>query len=67
LKKENAILKISNQTDLNTRVLSLEQRIMDAEADKDKFKAKVELKEQRIKDMENEIEFLRTQAEMQSD
>ncbi len=40
---------------------------MDAEADKDKFKAKVELKEQRIKDMENEIEFLRTQAEMQSD
>jgi len=45
LRKENNILKISNLNELNTNILTLEQRITDANAERDAFKAKVELKE----------------------
>ena len=45
LRKENNILKISNLNELNTNILTLEQRITDANAEKEALKAKVELKE----------------------
>jgi len=63
LRKENAILKISNLNELNTNILTLEQRVADANAERDKFKAKVELKETRIRTLEAELEVLRGQVE----
>ena len=59
MRKENAILKISNLNELNTNILTLEQRVVDANAERDKFKAKVELKETRIRTLEAELDVLR--------
>ena len=63
LRKENAILKISNLNELNTNILTLEQRVADANAERDKFKAKVELKETRIRTLEAELDVIRAQVE----
>ena len=63
MRKENAILKISNLNELNTNILTLEQRVADANAERDKFKAKVELKETRIRTLEAELDVIRAQVE----
>ena len=63
LRKENSILKISNLNELNTNILTLEQRVADANAERDKFKAKVELKETRIRTLEAELDVIRAQVE----
>jgi SMC interacting uncharacterized protein involved in chromosome segregation len=65
LRKENNILKISNLNELNTSILTLEQRITDANAERDAYKAKVELKESRIKTLQSEIDILRGQVEQE--
>lgn len=59
LRKENSILKISNLNELNTNILTLEQRITDANAERDVYKAKAELKEQRIKTLQCDLDILR--------
>jgi chromosome segregation ATPase len=65
LRKENNILKISNLNELNTSILTLEQRITDANAERDAYKAKVELKESRIKTLQSELDILRGQVEQE--
>ncbi len=63
LRKENSILKISNLTELNTSILTLEQRLTDANAERDRVKVKLELREQRIRTLETELDVLRGQVE----
>lgn len=63
LRKENSILKISNLNELNTNILTLEQRITDANAERDRFKVKLEMKDQRIRTLETELDIIRGQVE----
>jgi hypothetical protein len=45
------------------RIISLEHKVFDIEAEKDKLKAKIEIKDQTISEKETELEVLRGQLE----
>lgn len=59
LENENQILKISNKNELNTKVLEMESEIFELNKDREKLKQQNDLKDQKIKLLEDEIDGLR--------
>lgn len=67
LRKQNAILSISNQNDLNTKVLTLDQKIVDLNQEIEKLQHKLQLRDQKIQNLEQELDFARNAVEAESE
>lgn len=67
LKKENAILSMSNQSELNIQLISMEHKILDLEAERTKLGQKIVMKDERLKELQTQLEAVRDQAEYESE
>eukprot|EP00347_Sterkiella_histriomuscorum_P015629 403356306 len=63
VENENKILRINNESELNTQVLILEQKNLDLHQDIEKFKNQLELRNQKVHLLEEEIDGLRNKVE----
>ncbi|CDW80227.1 protein hook homolog 3 [Stylonychia lemnae] len=67
LENENRVLRIENQSELNTQVLIMEQKIIDLSQEIEKYKNSIDLKEQKIRLLEDEIDGLRNKVDLDYD
>jgi predicted nuclease with TOPRIM domain len=61
--KENDILKNNNQSELNAKIIHLDKKFIDLETEKELLKAKLKQKDDKIQDLQKEMQIFRNQAE----
>jgi len=63
LEKENSILKMQNKSELNNKVVQLENKLDDAHRGADKLKTQLDISEKRLVKLETENEGLKNELD----